>query len=419
MRIVLAHKFYRDVGGTEEFVRQVTRLLESGGHEVVPFAMAHPDNWPSPYEKYFVPEIDYRKSERGLAAARRALGTIPRMFYSPDARRRFGALLRDVRPDIVHIQGIYHQISPSILYEASGAGLPIVQTVTDYKLVCPATSLVNGKTHATCTKCLPRLYLNAVRDRCQDGSLSRSALVAAEMWLHHTVLQVYEKKISYFLVENPIRGRLLAAGGIPAAKIVEIPQPFDASTTRSLPFPARSDRARFLYFGRLDDDKGVDVLVEAMRSVDADLDVVGHGEVEQDLRRLAADLPAGNVTFLGPIFGRDLEPYLERSIATVLPSRQMEGTPYAVMQSFASGRAVVATNVGALPDVIDDGRSGLIVPINDPIALAGALSRLVADRDEAARMGAAGRAVVLDRYEPKRYLAAVEGVYASALAPSG
>src|SRR3954451_1296286 len=206
MRIVLAHKFYRPLGGTEEFIRQLTQLLESAGHEVVPFAMAHPDNWPSPYERYFVPEIDYRTAEHGLAAARRALDTIPRMFYSPDARRRFGALIRDVQPDLVHIQGIYHQISPSILYEASDAGLPIVQTVNDYKLVCPATALLNGRTHATCTKCLPRHYLNAVRDRCQDGSLALSAMVAAEMWLHHTVLNVYEKKVSYFLVENRIRG---------------------------------------------------------------------------------------------------------------------------------------------------------------------------------------------------------------------
>ena len=175
MRIVLAHKFYRSVGGTEEFVLQLTRLLESAGHEVVPFAMAHPDNWPSPYSSYFVPEIDYRKAEHGLAAARRAIRTIPRMFYSRDARRRFAALLRDVRPDLVHIQGIYHQISPSILYEASKAGLPVVQTVNDYKLVCPATALLNGRTHATCTKCLPRHYLHAVRDRCQDGSLALSA----------------------------------------------------------------------------------------------------------------------------------------------------------------------------------------------------------------------------------------------------
>ena len=246
MRIVLAHKFYRPVGGTEEFIRQLTQLLEAAGHEVVPFAMAHPDNWPSPYQRYFVPEIDYRKAEHGLAAARRALDSIPRMFYSPDARRRFGALIRDVRPDLVHIQGIYHQISPSILYEASDAGLPIVQTVNDYKLVCPATALLNGRTHATCTKCLPRQYLHAVRDRCQDGSLALSAMVAAEMWLHHSVLKVYEKKISYFLVENAIRGRLLAAGGIPAAKIVEVTQPFDASTYRSLPFPGNEDRARFL-----------------------------------------------------------------------------------------------------------------------------------------------------------------------------
>src|SRR4029079_10905676 len=98
------------------------------------------------------------------------------------------------------------------------------------------------------------------------------------------------------------------------------------------------------------------------RTVGVRVHRVGHGTADEELRRLASDLPPGKVAFLGPIFGRDLEPYLARSIATVLPSRQMEGTPYAVLQSFAYGRAVVGTDVGALPDVIDSGQTGLIVP---------------------------------------------------------
>ena len=93
----------------------------------------------------------------------------------------------------------------------------------------------------------------------------------------------------------------------------------------------------------------------------------------------------------------------------------MEGIPYAVLQSFAYARAVVGTAVGALPDVIEDGRTGLIVPSNEPHALAAALSRLVADRDEAGRMGATARLVVLERHAPQRYLAGVEAVYAAAL----
>ena len=132
--------------------------------------------------------------------------------------------------------------------------------------------------------------------------------------------------------------------------------------------------------------------------MDADLDLVGYGAVEADLRQATADLPPGKVEFHGPIFGRDLEPLVERSIATVLPSRQMEGIPYAVLQSFAYARAVVGTAVGALPDVIGDGRTGLIVPSNDPPALAAALSKLVLDRVGADQMGATARSCSNDTH---------------------
>ena len=153
----------------------------------------------------------------------------------------------------------------------------------------------------------------------------------------------------------------------------------------------------------------------AIRSVDADLDLVGYGSVEADLRQATADLPPGKVVSSGPISDPDLVPLVQRSIATVLPSRQMEGIPYAVLQSFAYARAVVGTAVGALPDVIDDGRTGMIVPPNDPPAMAAALTSLVLDRPGADRMGATARGVVLERHAPRRYLAGVEAVYAKAL----
>jgi glycosyltransferase involved in cell wall biosynthesis len=399
LKIVLAHKFYRSVGGTEEFIRQLRDLLESHGHTVVPFAMQHPDNWPTPYERYFVPAIDYRANLSGRKRIARAIGAVPRVLYWPEARRRFDSLLSEVEPDVVHIQSIAHQISPSILYAATKRRIPIVQTVNDYKLVCPATALLNGRTKATCTKCLTGAFWHAAADRCQDESGSASALVAAEMYLHHRVLRVYEKNVRRFLVENETRRGLLIRGGIPTERIDVLAQPFDASDYEELPF----EGDRFLYFGRLDPDKGVELLIEAAGAIGAGVDIVGRGTETERLQELANDRAPGLIAFHGAVYGNDLVPLARRCIATVLPSRQMEGTPYAVLQSFAWGRGVVATDVGALPEIIRDESSGIIVRAGRADLLAIALGRIRSDPPTARRLGATARQQVLKDNAPERY----------------
>ncbi len=384
MRIVLAHKFYRPVGGTEEFVRQVERLLHARGHEVVPFAMTHPDNWPTDYGAYFVPEIDFRAELRGMARVRRAAAAGTRLLYWPEARRRFGRLLDDVRPDVVHIQNIAHQISPSILYAAAERRIPVVMTVNDFKLVCPTSGMINGRTGAICTKCFGGRYWEAVRDRCQDGSLPSSLLVGVEMTVHHRFLRVYERHVKLFLAENETRRQTLVDGGIRPDRIRVLTQPFDATPYGAKPVTGR----RLLFFGRLDADKGVDLLVAAAGMAGVDVDVVGRGTEDTALRTLADQLAPGRITFHGARYGSDLEDLVSQACATVLPSRQMEGTPYAVLQSYAWGRGVVATGVGSLPEVIADGLTGLVVPAGDVVALADALRRVVDNPQLAIDLGA-------------------------------
>jgi glycosyltransferase involved in cell wall biosynthesis len=412
MKIVIAHKFYRPVGGTEEFVRQLTSLLEDHGHTVIPFGMHHPDNWPTPYERYFVPSIDYRAELGGRDRLARAFGAIPRVLYWPEARRRFDALLRDVQPDVVHIQSIAHQISPSILYAAKARGIPIIQTVNDYKLICPATGLLNGRTNATCTKCLDGSYWHATVDRCQDHSQAASAMVTAEMYLHHRILKVYERTVGTFLVENETRRRLLVRGGVPADRIRVLPQPFDSSAYSPIPFAGD----RFLYFGRLDPDKGVELLIEAAGIAGVNVDIVGSGTESDRLAELADQYAPGLVTFHGPVYGRDLEPLVAHCLATVLPSRQMEGTPYAVLQSFAWGRGVIASDVGALPEIVRHGSSGLVVRAGQVAELASGLSDLRSDPAAARSFGTAAREQVLIENAPEHYYDLLIGVYTAAAA---
>lgn len=410
MRVVLAHKFYRPVGGTEEFVRQVEGLLEAHGHEVVPFAMAHADNWPTEYSRYFVPEIDFRAQLGGFARVRRAAAAGTRLVYWPEARRRFARLLDDVRPDVVHIQNIAHQISPSILYAAAERHIPVVMTVNDFKLVCPMSGMINGRSGEVCTKCFGGRYWEAVRDRCQDGSLASSLLVGTEMTVHHRLLRVYERHVRLFLAENQTRRQTLVDGGIPPDRIRVLTQPFDASPYQELPIRGR----RLLFFGRLDPDKGVDQLILAAARAGVDVDVVGRGTEDAALRALADRAAPGRIAFHGARYGGDLASLVSTACATVLPSRQMEGTPYAVLQSFAWGRAVIGTAVGSLPEVIADGTTGVVVPAGDVDALADAMRRLADDEQLTDRLGAEASREVRGRYAPDVYYEMLMAAYAEA-----
>jgi glycosyltransferase involved in cell wall biosynthesis len=187
-----------------------------------------------------------------------------------------------------------------------------------------------------------------------------------------------------------------------------LPQPFDAGGYDELPF----EGDRFLYFGRLDPDKGVELLIEAAAVAGVDVDIVGRGTETERLEQLARDVAPGRVTFHGAIYGPDLEPLVRRSLATVLPSRQMEGTPYAVLQSFAWGRAVVATDVGALPEIIRHDRSGLIVPTGRSDRLAEALSS-IRNSGSGPSLGAEARRQVLTENSPERYYELLLDAYAA------
>ena len=234
----------------------------------------------------------------------------------------------------MHIQGIDHQISPSILYAATAHRIPSSMTVNDYKLVCPTSAMINGRTGAICDKCFVGKYWHVAVDRCHDDSLAGSSLLAVEMTLHHTVLRVYERHVRLFFVESEIRRRTLIAGGIAPDRIRLVTQPFDTRAYEAQPFEGeRIDRV--LYFGRLDADKGVDGLIAAAASAQVGLDMVGRGDAEPTLRGLAGRLAPDLIAFHGPRYGEDLVELIRRAGASVLPSRQMEGTPYAVLQSFA------------------------------------------------------------------------------------
>ncbi|MFH0777216.1 MAG: glycosyltransferase, partial [Candidatus Eisenbacteria bacterium] len=178
MRILQVNKFFFLKGGAERYFFALSELLDSRGHEIVSFSMKDPRNLPSRYSENFVSHVTLDGS--GPIAGR--LRTAGRIIYSFEARRKLRELISRTRPDVAHLHNIAHQISPSIIGLLKSSGVPVVQTLQDYKLACPAyLMMVRGK---ACDKCVPGRFYNVIANRCVQESVQASLVSCAEAYLH-------------------------------------------------------------------------------------------------------------------------------------------------------------------------------------------------------------------------------------------
>lgn len=401
MRVLLVGNHFRSgTGGAETVLVTTKELLEQAGCDVVPFAFAEPATEPTAWLPWFppAPPGSERRWPGGLSSV-----------YSWTARRHLEALVREVRPDIAHLHSVHDRLTLSVVDALRGAGVPIVFTVHDYRPVCPAYRLLTGG--EPCTRCVAGgRYWNAVVHRCREGSLRRSVTVAAESYLSR--IRGQYGKVDVFVAPSRFLRDVLVTGGFPGDRITVVPNPAVARPPRREP----SRPARFVYFGRLVPEKGLDVLLRASRMLrsGAVVDIFGAGPLEADLRRrVAAErLPVevhgfATMAVIGPVLGE--------ATAAVLPALWHENCPMAVLEAAAHGVATIGTPLGGIPDLVDSGRDGVLVPERDPASLAAAMDRLAAEPALAVAMGRRARDRARGVHSPERYVASLLDCYDRAI----
>src|SRR5580704_4720159 len=281
------NNYFYPRGGAEVLFLEQNRLFESAGWQVVPFAMRHPQNLPTPWADYFPDEIEFGRSY-GFATK---LLHAQRVIFSLQSRSKLRQLLDRVRPRIAHAHNIYHHLSPSILPTLRKRGIPIVMTVHDLKLACPAyTMMAENK---PCERCHGGKIHNVAVHRCIKGSLALSSLVMLETFVHR-LFRLYEANVSRFVVPSRFVLEKLVQWGWARERFTYIPNFVDVERFR----PNQAIGSRFVYCGRLQSLKGVETLVRAAALAKQPLTMVGSGPEEKRLRKLSEDLGA-DVLFLG------------------------------------------------------------------------------------------------------------------------
>jgi glycosyltransferase involved in cell wall biosynthesis len=399
VRVLLVGNHWTDgPGGAETMLVLTADLLRRAGHEVVPFAVAE--------ERTLATPVRDRLPPAAGSGSRTRFGEAWAGTWSPRSYRALAEVVDHVRPDVAHVHHVFERLTTSVLDALHRRRVPTVMTLHDYKPVCPNYRLFTEG--APCTRCLSGRYVEVVRHRCLEGSRWRSVAAAADAYVSRA--RGLYGRVDRFVAPSAFLRDRVVEGGLPADRVQVLANPVVAAGE---PRHVREEPPYLLYASRLVAEKGVDTLLDAAGRLPGGVRVrlAGSGRIERQVRaRIAAeDLP---VDVLGPLPPADVAGQVRGAAAAVLPALWWENCPMTVLEAGAQGVPVVATSVGGIPELVDDGVTGLLVPPGDAAALAGALTRLVEHPGTAARMGAAAWARVRERHDPVAHVAALQALYA-------
>jgi glycosyltransferase involved in cell wall biosynthesis len=387
-RLLAINNYFYRRGGAEAVFFDHMAMFQAIGWDVVPFAMQHEENEPSPY----VSEIEYGRKTGPLRKAAQAAS----ILYSFEAQRNLRRLIENARPSIAHAHNVYHHLSPSIFPTLKAAGIPVVMTVHDLKLACPAYKMLrDGK---VCEDCKGGRIYNVLRHRCIKDSYALSGLVLAETALHRS-LGLYRNRIDRLVVPSSFYLEKLVEWGWPRDMMVHIPNFVNVDHYRD----DWQEDGYFVFAGRLAPEKGLATLIRAAALAGQRLVIAGTGPEEAALRALAVETGA-DATFAGYLSGAALHETIGRARALVLPSEWYENAPISVLEAYALGRPVIGARIGGIPEMIREGETGLLSLPGDAESLAGALAGM-AGRSVAERraMGRAGREWIAREFSAAAY----------------
>lgn len=406
MRILVANKFWYRRAGAERVMFDEIPWLEESGHEIAHFSTRHPQNVHSPWAEYFAPYLELGIS--GTLTNRQKATAAARMFWNREATKRFERLITDFGPDVVHIHGIYHQLPPSLVRVAHKHGVAVVQTLHDYHPICPQYSLLRGGS-LVCDPplCGPSKTSPCARYRCIRGSLAVSALSAAEARYRARAMG-YGKCVTRLISPSKFLADVVVRSGLTRPAIDVVPNAIPTSDAGHL-------GDYFLFAGRLTPEKGLELLIEAAQEAEVQVVVAGDGPLMAKL----TEKRSSGVRLLGHLDGSRVDELLRNCRAAVVPSLWYENAPMSVLEAMATGKAVIASRIGGIPEQVRHETDGILVEPGDKDSLANALSRLAKDGQLAEQLGQAGRERVQAVFAPEQHTRALEEVYRSALRHPG
>lgn len=399
MKIIQVNKFNYPRGGADKYFIDLSQALENAGHQVAKFCMDHPRNLATPWKKYFVSRVSF--NEPGYSRLKAAL----RILYSVQSAGKFERLIKDFQPDIIHIHNIYHQLSPSILRVAKKYRLPVVMHLHDYQQFCPNQLMYNRL--GICEKCKGGRYLNCTRYRCVKGSFGKSLLASLEMFLHHSWTRLYDGNIDFYIAPSQFMKTKAVRWGLDDQKVAVVPYFINLDD-----YPPQYRPGKYLlYFGRLEKEKGIYTLLDAFKSLGdvGELKYLGNGSEKAALQEKIDSMKLDQTASILPAaYGPELREIIAGASLVIVPSLWYEVFGLVNIEAMASGKAVVASDIGGITELIDDGKNGFLFAAGDGPALAKKITQALSG--DLQQIGKNGRNSVL-RFNAAEHLDKIVSLY--------
>lgn len=388
MRILFVNKFLHPNGGSETYIFKLGDYLKSLGHEVQYFGMEHEGRCVGNRIETYTTDMDFHNASK-LTKLTYPLKTI----YSKDAKVKMRAVLDDFKPEVVHLNNFNYQLTPSVIvaikeYEKdTKSRVRIIFTAHDYQLVCPNHMMNIPSTGENCEKCASGAFLNCAKNKCIHGSTAKSAIGTMEAiyWNKKGTYKYIDKMIccSEFMKTkldiNPVfRDKTIALHNF-------VEKPEQKTVTK---------KDYVLYFGRFSTEKGIGTLIQAARALpEVDFIFAGTGPLEGEIKGI------DNIKNVGFKSGVELENLIREALFSVYPSEWYENCPFSVMESRMYGTPVLGANIGGVPELIDDGKTGELFTSGDKDDLISKIHSLWNDRSKLAEYSVNCQENVFDTIE--------------------
>lgn len=368
MKILQINTCHYRRGGADVVYLNTSQLLVEKGHEVINFSQNSPRDVNAFDKKYFIDNIDYF----GHSPLNKML-TIPRFFYSKEAKQKIEELVKVEKPDIAHVHSYKGILTPSILYALKKNNVPVVITLHDYGLLCPHNSFLNGK-NEICEKCLTtNNFLHCIINRCNRDSFSLSTVTALEYFFHKKIFP-FDHYFEKLIAVSKFGMRIHARKPEFKEKLVHL---YNFYPKLNLTKPNSEKGQYFLCYGRISREKGIISLLKAWRLINKSqkLKIVGEGRMMQEVLLYIKENNLYNVEVLGFKTGIELEQLINNASFIVVPSEWYENNPLTIIEAYSNGKPVIASKVGGISEIIIENETGYIFEMGNIIQLSEVLKK--------------------------------------------
>lgn len=350
MKVLLIDVYNFNKGGAETVCFNTGKLLKEHGHKVVYFTLKWIQNKPSPFSKYF-PE-----SKETRDGPLKQVKNLINYFYHFEAAKKIEELILDKKPDLAHIHLMWGQITPSIFPVLKKYHIPILFTVHDYRIVCPAYTFRNGSGRI-CEECQGKYFYKCFTHTCCKGNKLMSAVMAAEQYFRNASFSPAKYIDGFIYVSNFARN--IQEKYMPALRTKPNITLYNFSTSIANKPKEMPTEKYFLFFGRLSYEKGVKTLLEAFKRLpQCSLKIVGIGPKEDELKEFTRSNRMGNVKFLGYKQGKELTELVAGAYFVIVPSEWYENNPMTIIEAYSVGTPVIGARIGGIPEIVIESQTG-------------------------------------------------------------